>query len=165
MLEDLLEFAARTLVDDGRLSLWMPTANDEDGILGIPSHPYLDLVSVCVQTFNKCVYSALTQISADSTDDPSTRVQKATDVQETARLSDARKHHHETKECRKRRKRQRLELLSQAGKSFPPLPNTVSSSFVHANRSDQYFEGFKSPEANNRASQEHSFQTTIKGKK
>ncbi|KAF6236785.1 hypothetical protein HO173_005076 [Letharia columbiana] len=53
MLDDLLDFAALSLVDEGRLSLWMPTANDEDGILGIPSHPYLDLVSVCVQTFNK----------------------------------------------------------------------------------------------------------------
>ena len=54
MLDDLLEFAARHLVDDGRLSLWMPTANDEDVELGIPAHPRLELVSVCVQTFNKC---------------------------------------------------------------------------------------------------------------
>ena len=54
MLDDLLEFAARHLVDDGRLSLWMPTANDEDVELGIPAHPQLELVSVCVQTFNKC---------------------------------------------------------------------------------------------------------------
>lgn len=54
MLEDLLEFAAFMLVDDGRLSLWMPTANDEDIFLGIPTHPCLDLVSVCVQAFNKC---------------------------------------------------------------------------------------------------------------
>ena len=55
MLDDLLEFAALSLVDDGRLSLWMPTANDEDVILGIPAHPYLELTSVCIQTFNKCV--------------------------------------------------------------------------------------------------------------
>ena len=54
MLEDLLEFAAFMLVDSGRLSLWMPTANDEDVVLGIPAHPCLGLVSVCVQTFNKC---------------------------------------------------------------------------------------------------------------
>ena len=54
MLNDLLEFAAQHLVDDGRLSLWMPTANDEDVELGIPAHPHLELVSVCVQTFNKC---------------------------------------------------------------------------------------------------------------
>ena len=54
MLEDLLEFAAFMLVDGGRLSLWMPTANDEDVVLGIPAHPCLGVVSVCVQTFNKC---------------------------------------------------------------------------------------------------------------
>ena len=54
MLDDLLEFAAQHLVDDGRLSLWMPTANDEDVELGIPAHLHLELVSVCVQTFNKC---------------------------------------------------------------------------------------------------------------
>ena len=54
MLEDLLEFATVMLVDNGRLSLWMPTANDEDVLLGIPTHPCLELVSVCVQTFNKC---------------------------------------------------------------------------------------------------------------
>ncbi|KAK3176201.1 hypothetical protein OEA41_007524 [Lepraria neglecta] len=53
MLDDLLEFAVELLVDEGRLSLWMPTANDEDVELGIPSHPCLQLVSVCVQTFNK----------------------------------------------------------------------------------------------------------------
>ena len=59
MLNDLLEFAAQHLVDDGRLSLWMPTANDEDVELGIPAHPHLELVSVCVQTFNKCTPSVL----------------------------------------------------------------------------------------------------------
>ena len=46
MLDDLLEFAAFMLVDDGRLALWMPTANDEDVVLGMPTHPCLDLVSV-----------------------------------------------------------------------------------------------------------------------
>lgn len=56
MLEDLLEFAAFMLVDGGRLSLWMPTANDEDIVLGIPAHPCLALVSVCVQIFNKCAF-------------------------------------------------------------------------------------------------------------
>lgn len=65
MLEDLLEFAALMLVDGGRLSLWMPTANDEDVILGIPVHPCLDLVSVCVQTFNKCA-SLATNIASSS---------------------------------------------------------------------------------------------------
>ena len=46
MLDDLLEFAAFMLVDDGRLALWMPTANDEDVVLGMPTHPCLALVSV-----------------------------------------------------------------------------------------------------------------------
>ena len=54
MLVDLLEFATTHLVDDGRLSFWMPTANDEDVYLAIPTHPSLELVSVCVQSFNKC---------------------------------------------------------------------------------------------------------------
>jgi len=57
MLGDLMEFAAMILVDNGRLSFWMPTANDEDFVLEIPSHPCLELVSVCVQTFNKCMNS------------------------------------------------------------------------------------------------------------
>lgn len=56
MLGDLLDFSAQMLVDDGRLSLWMPTANDENMELGIPSHPALQLVSVCVQNFNKCMF-------------------------------------------------------------------------------------------------------------
>ena len=54
MLDDILEFAVSSLVDDGRLSLWMPTANDEEIELGIPFHPLLEVVSVCVQPFNKC---------------------------------------------------------------------------------------------------------------
>ena len=64
MLDDLLEFAVEMLVDGGRLSLWMPTANDEDVELGIPAHPCLELVSVCVQTFNKCKSSANRQLGA-----------------------------------------------------------------------------------------------------
>ena len=54
MLDDILDFAAVSLVDDGRLSLWMPTANDEQVELGIPMHPSLEIVSVGVQIFNKC---------------------------------------------------------------------------------------------------------------
>ncbi|KAI4253942.1 MAG: hypothetical protein LQ352_003391 [Teloschistes flavicans] len=55
MLDDILEFAVQSLVDGARLSLWMPTANDEEVELDIPTHPFLELVSVCVQPFNKCV--------------------------------------------------------------------------------------------------------------
>lgn len=51
--DDILAFAAATLVENGRLSMWMPTANDEDIELMIPTHPCLDIVSVCVQPFNK----------------------------------------------------------------------------------------------------------------
>lgn len=53
MLGDILEFAARMLVDDGRVSLWMPTANDAEEDLAIPSHEALELSSVCVQEFSK----------------------------------------------------------------------------------------------------------------
>ena len=67
MLEDLLNFAADLLVDEGRLAFWMPTASEasdeEQGLniegdkaLGIPTNPRLELVSVCTQPFNKCRY-------------------------------------------------------------------------------------------------------------
>ena len=57
MLDDLMDFAATTLVDNGRLAFWMPTANDEALVLEIPSHPILELISICTQTFNKCTLS------------------------------------------------------------------------------------------------------------
>ena len=53
LLDDILCFAASTLVPNGRLSMWMPTANDEDVELIIPQHACLQLESVCVQAFNK----------------------------------------------------------------------------------------------------------------
>ncbi|WYZ35238.1 hypothetical protein EsH8_I_001514 [Colletotrichum jinshuiense] len=53
MLQDILEFASDTLVDGGRLSFWMPTANDEDQEIPTPHHPRLEVVVVCVQPFNK----------------------------------------------------------------------------------------------------------------
>lgn len=55
MLDDILAFAADTLVDRGRLSFWMPTANDEEQEIPVPTHPCLEVVVVCVQTFNKCM--------------------------------------------------------------------------------------------------------------
>lgn len=54
LLNDLLCFAADTLVDNGRLSFWMPTANDEAQEIPVPTHPCLALISVCTQVFNKC---------------------------------------------------------------------------------------------------------------
>lgn len=53
MLDDILQFSAETLVDEGRLSFWMPTANDEDQELEVPTHPCLEVIVVCVQPFNK----------------------------------------------------------------------------------------------------------------
>ncbi|KAK3688332.1 hypothetical protein B0T22DRAFT_439886 [Podospora appendiculata] len=53
MLDDILQFSAQTLVDNGRLSFWTPTANDEDQEIPIPTHPYLEIVNVCTQVFNK----------------------------------------------------------------------------------------------------------------
>ncbi|KAK6227598.1 hypothetical protein QIS74_01153 [Colletotrichum tabaci] len=53
MLDDILQFASDTLVDGGRLSFWMPTANDEDQEIPTPQHPRLEIVVTCVQPFNK----------------------------------------------------------------------------------------------------------------
>lgn len=53
MLADILDFAARTLVDNGRLAFWMPTANEEDEEIGVPVNPNLELLHCCVQPFNK----------------------------------------------------------------------------------------------------------------
>ncbi|KAF2866697.1 S-adenosyl-L-methionine-dependent methyltransferase [Massariosphaeria phaeospora] len=53
LLDDILAFSVATLVENGRLSMWMPTANDADVELVIPTHPCLEIVSVCVQEFNK----------------------------------------------------------------------------------------------------------------
>ncbi|KAM5354368.1 hypothetical protein ACJ41O_001017 [Fusarium nematophilum] len=46
MLDDILTFAVETLVDDGRLSFWMPTANDEEQEIPVPAHPCLEIVVV-----------------------------------------------------------------------------------------------------------------------
>ena len=54
MLDDILDYASETLVDHGRLSFWMPTANDENQELPIPAHPRLEVVVVCIQPFYKC---------------------------------------------------------------------------------------------------------------
>ncbi|TRX98802.1 hypothetical protein FHL15_000144 [Xylaria flabelliformis] len=53
MLDDILNFATEMLVDNGRLSFWMPTANDEDQEIAVPTHPCLEVVVVCTQVFNK----------------------------------------------------------------------------------------------------------------
>ena len=53
ILTDILNFASLSLVPDGRLSFWLPTSNDADQEIKIPTHPHLELVSVCTQEFNK----------------------------------------------------------------------------------------------------------------
>lgn len=59
MLDDILEFSSQTLVDNGRLSFWMPTANDQDQEIKVPEHPSLAITSVCTQAFNKCEFPRL----------------------------------------------------------------------------------------------------------
>lgn len=54
MQYDILEFAARTLVEGGRIAMWMPTSNDQDVELMIPTHPSLEIVAVSVQDFGSC---------------------------------------------------------------------------------------------------------------
>lgn len=75
MLDDILDFSANMLVNDGRLSMWIPVAGAVEGDLDhenenegevkdeenvqeyvIPQHPALVLVSQCRQDFNKCTY-------------------------------------------------------------------------------------------------------------
>ncbi|ETI22183.1 hypothetical protein G647_06256 [Cladophialophora carrionii CBS 160.54] len=57
MLDDILDFAAKTLADRGRLAFWMPSANEnefgEEETTVIPQHPRLELKHECVQRFNK----------------------------------------------------------------------------------------------------------------
>jgi tRNA (guanine10-N2)-methyltransferase len=66
MQNDILAFASRTLVTDGRICMWMPTSSDEDGELRIPMNPNLDVVSVSVQPFNNCQYHFNTRYTSVS---------------------------------------------------------------------------------------------------
>ncbi|KAF7716935.1 Uncharacterized protein PECH_000673 [Penicillium ucsense] len=50
--KDVLEFAVRRLVPNGRLAMWMPTASDESKSFPVPMHPKLEVISVCVQPFH-----------------------------------------------------------------------------------------------------------------
>lgn len=54
MQRDVLDFAVRTLVPNGRLAMWMPTASDEAMEFPVPMHPNLEVVNVSVQHFQKC---------------------------------------------------------------------------------------------------------------
>ncbi|RPA99316.1 tRNA guanosine-2'-O-methyltransferase [Choiromyces venosus 120613-1] len=70
MLDDILQFAADHLVPGGRLCFWMPTANEDFSQLDIPTHPQLELVSVCVQEFNKWSRRLITYTRTQNTTHP-----------------------------------------------------------------------------------------------
>ncbi|KAM3071326.1 hypothetical protein ACMFMG_008917 [Clarireedia jacksonii] len=71
MLDDILDFATLSLVEGGRLSFWMPTANDQDQEIKVPTHPCLRITSVCTQAFNKWSRRLITyQRIPDSEVDP-----------------------------------------------------------------------------------------------
>lgn len=53
MLDNILDFAALSLIENGRLSFWMPTSNDRNQEIKIPQHPCLEISSVCTQSFSK----------------------------------------------------------------------------------------------------------------
>jgi tRNA (guanine10-N2)-methyltransferase len=54
MQNDVLNYAVKALVPNGRLSMWMPTTNDEKIEFPVPMHQNLEIVSVCVQDFGNC---------------------------------------------------------------------------------------------------------------
>ena len=66
LLAHILELSYEMLVEGGRLSFWMPTANDEDQELAVPQHEGLVLVSNCIQPFNKCESPSLLHSFANS---------------------------------------------------------------------------------------------------
>ena len=55
MQKDILAFAARSLVPNGRLAMWMPTGDDEAVEFPVPMHPNLEVISVSVQPFSSCM--------------------------------------------------------------------------------------------------------------
>jgi tRNA G10 N-methylase Trm11 len=81
MLDDILDFAALSLVDNGRLSFWMPTANDQDQEINIPEHPGLQITSVCTQAFNRCKFKTPVPQARLTSD----RVQEAYNLQKDPR--------------------------------------------------------------------------------
>lgn len=53
-MNDILTFAVRTLVTDGRLCMWMPANSDEEIEISVPMHQNLEVLSTSVQPFNNC---------------------------------------------------------------------------------------------------------------
>jgi tRNA (guanine10-N2)-methyltransferase len=60
MQRDILDFAVRSLVPNGRLAMWMPTTNDEAVEFPVPMHPNLEVIAVSVQYFSNCTSVNLT---------------------------------------------------------------------------------------------------------
>ncbi len=97
MLDDILDFAARTLVDGGRLAFWMPSANEdefgEEVATVIPTHQQLRLKHECVQRFNRwsrrlLVYERLPGTLASHGGDLESVVQELAGVGIAARTAD-----------------------------------------------------------------------------
>ncbi|KAI2617687.1 tRNA guanosine-2'-O-methyltransferase TRM11 [Hypomontagnella submonticulosa] len=89
MLDDILNFASDTLVDNGRISFWMPTANDEEQEIPMPSHPCLSIVVVCTQVFNKWSRRLITyRRIPDSEVDQSALAQRKQEDQVKGRTAD-----------------------------------------------------------------------------
>ncbi|ODV96264.1 hypothetical protein PACTADRAFT_16407, partial [Pachysolen tannophilus NRRL Y-2460] len=65
LLDDLLRFAAKSLPVGGRLSFWMPTANDRFESTQIPQHENLELIYNLVQEFNKWARRLLVYVKRD----------------------------------------------------------------------------------------------------
>lgn len=66
LLDDLLKFSAEKLPIGGRLSFWMPTANDDFVPTIIPQHENLELVYSLVQDFNKWARRLLVYVKRDN---------------------------------------------------------------------------------------------------
>ena len=116
MLDDILIFAADHLVDNGRLSMWMPTANEDLQVLKVPSNPYLELTSTCIQEFNKCRCSPA--ILEFGTKMILRRVEEASHISSNPRLACPRDRWQERILCIKSQ-RQRLEPFPEKGRVSP----------------------------------------------
>lgn len=82
MLDDILEFAASTLVEEGRLGMWMPTANEEDEVIEVPRHQALELVCQCVQPFNNWSRRLLTYRRRRWEDDVVVAMERQSEVED-----------------------------------------------------------------------------------
>ncbi|KAI9731667.1 MAG: hypothetical protein M1818_007797 [Claussenomyces sp. TS43310] len=79
MLDDILDFAVLSLVENGRLSFWMPTSNEEDQEIRAPVHPCLELISICTQDFNKWSRRLITYRRLTDAEAPSHRIRQRRD--------------------------------------------------------------------------------------